>query len=679
MSYTFALSGNPNSGKTTLFNGLTGGSQRVGNWPGVTVEKKSGQARALEEMIHIVDLPGIYSLSPHTVEEVIARDFLLESHPDVLINIADATNIERNMYLTVQLLELGIPMVVVLNMMDESMRRGDSIDAGLLSRRLSVPVIPASARKDKGNQEILEAAVAVIKQEPELRNTHLSLDYGTPTENTLKAVQAILSPIAIQWGIDCRWLALRMLEGDDKLTAKLAISPADAARIRNHRVLLESELSCAPNAFIAERRYDFIRSVLSGAIEAKSHTRQASLTDRIDSVVMHPVYALPFFAGILFLIFHLTFGPLGSLTVDWADYIFNSQISGLARFVLERIHISPWLVALLIDGLIAGIGSILVFMPQIMMLLFFLALLEDSGYMARAAFIMDRPLRQLGMSGKSFIPMIMGFGCSVPALMACRTLENEKDRRLTLILTPFMSCGARLPIYALFSAALFPQHAGPIIMSIYGLGIVVAVASGLLLKNTVLRGEAGAFVMELPPYRMPTLRGIHIHLWSRARGFIHKAGTIIFAASVMIWFLQSFSFSMMMVLEPESSMLSALGKAIAPVFAPLGFGDWRSAVAVLTGFAAKEVVVATLGILHGVGSSDSTSLGMVLQGYFTPLSAYSFMVFTLLYLPCAAAFGTLHREMNSWLWTFFAVFYQTGTAWLASFLVYQGGRLLGFI
>lgn len=678
MSYTFALSGNPNSGKTTLFNSLTGGSQRVGNWPGVTVEKKEGLAPYHHEDVCIVDLPGIYSLSPHTLEEVIARDFLLDDRPDVLINIADATNLERNLYLTVQFLEFGIPMIVVLNMMDEAVRRGDTIDWNLISSRLAVPVIPASARKDKGNHEILEAAYAAIMTSPDNQRPHLVLDYGPAAEETIAEIQALLSQTASQRGVDGRWLALRMLECDEKLSDKLAVPLSLMARINNCRILLELELGCAANIFIAEQRYRFIGSVIEGAVDKELSLDQDTLTDRIDRIVMHPLWAFPVFLGILFLVFHITFGPLGSLTVDWTDTFFNTHIAGLARLLLEALHIAPWLIALLVDGLIAGIGSILVFVPQIMMMFFFLALLEDSGYMARAAFIMDRPLRRLGMSGKSFIPMIMGFGCSVPALMATRTLENEKDRRLTLILTPFMSCGARLPIYALFAAAFFPRNTDLVILSIYILGIAVAVLSGLILKHTLLRGEAGAFVMELPPYRMPTWRGIRMHLWSRARGFIHKAGTIIFAASVMIWFLQSFDLSLQMVAEPESSILSDLGKAVAPLFSPLGFGDWRTAVAILSGFAAKEVVVATLGILHGVGGSDDpTPLVTALQGVFTPLSAYAFMVFTLLYLPCAAAFGTIRREMNSWPWTLFAVCYQTGAAWVASFIIYQAGRFLG--
>ncbi len=679
MSYTFALGGNPNSGKTTLFNSMTGSTQRVGNWPGVTVEKKEGRARYAHDDIRIVDLPGVYSLSPHTLEEIIARDYLLEQRPDILINIVDATNIERNLYLTVQLLEMGLPMVLALNMMDALNHKGDRIDIDLLSRRLGIPVIPTSARNKKGIREVLDAAVREAQSNTPGQNTPLLLDYGKEMEDTLETIQELLVGTATAQGLDSRWLAVRMLEGDDRLSDKLGLSAAVRARIRNMRVLLEPNLGCAPDLFIANLRYSFIRSVIKDTLEKKAHWAQDTLSDKVDRIVMHPVYALPIFAGLLLLIFHLTFGPVGSLTVTGMDYLFNELMADSARSLLMWLHLSPWLVTLMIDGLLAGISSILVFVPQIMLMFFFLALLEDSGYMARAAFIMDRPLRRLGMSGKSFIPMIMGFGCSVPALMAARTLESETDRRLTLIVTPFMSCGARLPIYALFSAAFFPNNTSPVILSIYCLGIGVAVLSGMFLKKTLLRGETKVFIMELPPYRMPTARGVGMQLWSRANGFIRKAGTIIFSASVIIWFLQSFDFTLRMVSNPESSILCYLGKVIAPAFEPLGFGDWRTSVAVLTGFAAKEVVVATMAILHGIrGSSDAASLGMALQGIFSPLSAYAFMVFTLLYLPCAAAFGTLRREMNSWPWTLFAVIYQTGVAWVAAFLIYQGGTLLGF-
>jgi ferrous iron transport protein B len=448
--------------------------------------------------------------------------------------------------------------------------------------------------------------------------------------------------------------------------------------LKRYQERLEKDYDDDLETVFADNRYRYISEVMSKSVKKNLGSGGLTITDKIDRIVTNRVLAIPLFLAVMYAMFQITFGAVGAFTIDWVDGLVNHTVAGFISGGLAAAGAAEWLRALVIDGILAGMGSMLVFVPQIMILFFFLAILEDTGYMARAAFIMDRLLRKLGLSGKSFIPMLLGFGCSVPALMASRTLENEKDRRLTIILTPFMSCGARLPVYALFAAALFSKNQGTVIFSIYILGIIVAVLSGVLLKNTVLKGEAAPFVMELPPYRIPTLKGLMIHMWDRAKAFAIKAGTVIFAAAVVIWFFQSFNFSLQMVKDPASSIFGAIGKVIAPIFAPLGFGDWRSAVALLAGLVAKEVVVSTMGILNGLGDGATTGqLASALQTTFTPLSAYAFMAFTLLYMPCVAAFATIKREMNSWKWTFVAVGYQTGTAWAIAFLIYQVGRLIG--
>ncbi|MGI6777258.1 MAG: ferrous iron transport protein B [Acetivibrionales bacterium] len=678
MSYTFALAGNPNCGKTTMFNEITGSTQYVGNWPGVTVEKKVGKARRFKEEIKIVDLPGIYSLSPYTTEEIIARDYILDEKPDVIINIVDATNIERNLYLTTQLIELGIPVIVALNMMDSVQNRGDSIDLIGIEKALGVAVLPTCASKGKGVHEVVEKAVSIARDigAPETKRS-LSV-YDESVEKSIERIIGILDD-SDKKHFNPRWLAIKLLENDDKAREKLDIQGTKIEEINRLRKELEEEYDNDTETIIADNRYRFISSIVSKTVKKKSSDSGLTISDKIDKVVTNRILALPLFLVVMFAVFQITFGAIGSFTIGWVDVFINDTAAGFISRLLEQGGAAEWLHALIIDGIIGGLGSMLVFVPQIMILFFFLSILEDSGYMARAAFVMDRLLRKLGLSGKSFIPMLMGFGCSVPAVMAARTLENEKDRRMTIILTPFMSCGARLPVYALFTAAFFARNQSLVIFSIYLLGIVIAILSGIILKNTVLKGEAAPFVMELPPYRIPTIKGLLIHMWDRVKGFIKKAGTIIFAASVVIWFLQSFSFSLQMVEDAGDSILGIIGRSIAPFFAPLGFGDWKSSVALLTGFVAKEVVVTTMGILHGIGEvgEDSVELALTLKEYFTPLRAYAFMAFTLLYLPCVAALGAIKREMNSWKWTLFAVGYQTGIAWVVSFLIFQLGMLLG--
>lgn len=677
MGYTFALVGNPNCGKTTMFNEITGSTQYVGNWPGVTVEKKEGKARKIKEDVKIIDLPGIYSLSPYTMEEIVARDYIIDEKPDVVINIVEATNIERNLYLTTQLMEFGVPVVVALNMMDALEARGDKIDVPQLEKQLGVPVVPTSASKGQGIREMMEKALATAQASEVKSKQQCKKFYDEKIEKCISQVEALIEKKTPE-KYNLRWTAIKLLEGDEKVSEKLKADESLISAIKEYQQDLEKEYDNDMETIIADNRYRFITDVVSKTVKKKLGGG-LTMSDKIDKVVTNRILAIPLFLLVMFLVFQVTFGAVGSATIDFLDVFINETLSEAVTGWLEAGGAASWLIALVVDGILAGVGGVLVFVPQIMILFLFLSLLEDSGYMARAAFVMDRLLRKLGLTGKSFIPMLMGFGCSVPGVMAARTLENEKDRKLTIILTPFMSCGARLPVYALFTAAFFAKNQSLIIFSIYLLGIAVAVLSGIILKRTVLKGEAAPFVMELPPYRIPTFKGIIIHMWDRAKGFIKKAGTVIFAASVIIWFCQSFSLSLQMVENPEESILGVVGTLIAPLFAPLGFGNWESSVAILTGVVAKEVVVSTLGILYGIGEvgEDSVELAAALQTVFTPLKAYSFMAFTLLYMPCVAAFGAIKREMNSLKWTLFTVAYQTGVAWMVAFLIYQVGTLFG--
>ena len=677
MLYTFALVGNPNCGKTTMFNEMTGSTQYVGNWPGVTVEKKEGRVKKFKENIKIVDLPGIYSLSPYSLEEIIARDYIIEEKPDVVINIVDASNIERNLYLTLQLKELGIPVVVALNMMDVVTSRGDTIDIKKLEESLDMPVVPTSANKGTGVREVVERALAVAEALAVQKvEKHTELFYDDSINRSIELIEELTAKVASDKGYNPGWAALKLLEGDEKAIEKLKLDDSLLSKITSLREELENKYDIDIETIIADARYQYISKIVSKAVKKKHKSGELTVSDKIDKIVTNRILAIPIFLAIMFIVFRITFGAIGSYSVDFVDGFINETLAEAVEGWLLAAGGADWLVELIVSGIIGGLGSVLAFIPQIILLFFFLSILEDSGYMARAAFVMDRMLRKLGLSGKSFIPMLMGFGCTVPAAMAARTLENEKDRKLTIILTPFMSCGARLPVYALFSAAFFFRNQTVVIFSIYLLGIVVAILSGILLKNTVFKGEVAPFVMELPPYRVPTIKGLAIHMWDRIKGFLKKAGTIIFTASVLIWFCQSFSFSFSMVEDPADSIFGTIGKVIAPIFSPLGFGDWKSSMALLTGLVAKEVVVSTIGILNGVGE-EAASISAALQSYFTPLKAYSFMVFTLLYMPCIAAFAAIKRELNSWKLALFSAGYHMAVAWFVAFLVYQGGRLLG--
>ena len=714
MNHVYALVGNPNCGKTTLFNELTGSNQYVGNWPGVTVEKKEGKLKTHGEDVTVVDLPGIYSLSPYSAEELVARNFIKNEKPDVIIDVVDAVNLERNLYLTLQLAELGRPIVVALNMMDMLKSRGISIDVQKLEHFLSLPVVPISASHGKGIKELEERARhdgveatlqnlsaydekelalrtaslyngnTYIQHQLHERRDHHTEEYHSShvideiySEDVMQAIlriEHIIEPRCMQKGFPLRWSAVKIIDNDTLTIEALELTDGEALLINEIITELEKRYGDR-DMIIADQKYKFICRVCSQCVTRLKPVGELTLSDKVDRFVTHKYFAIPLFAVVMALVFYITFGPLGSMLTEWLDLLINEQFAPWLRDWLASVNTSPWAVSLVCDGIVTGVGSIVSFFPQILILFFFLSILEDSGYMARAAFIMDKLLHKTGLSGRSFVPMLMGFGCSVPGIMAARTLENERDRRMTIILTPFMSCSAKMPVYALFIAAFFPQHKGLIVFGIYLTGLVVAILCAILLRKTVLKGEHAAFVMELPPYRLPTFKTLFMHLWERVKDFAIRAGTILLAASVVIWFLQSFDFQLNM-LPPEesgSSILAMIGKCLAPFFAPLGFGFWQASVALVSGFVAKEAVVGTLTILYNP-ATESAMYG-ILQGVFTPVSALSFLVFVLLYMPCVAAFSAIRREMNSTKWAIGTVAFQTAVAWCVSFMVYQFGTL----
>ena len=664
-----ALAGNQNSGKTTLFNCLTGSNQHVGNFPGVTVEKKEGRILKHKEMT-LVDLPGIYSLSPYTSEEVVTRDFLLDEHPQAIINIVDATNIERNLYLTLQLMELSIPMVIALNMMDEVRASGNTIDVKGLETRLGVPVIPISAGKGEGIADLTDAVVRTVKtgKKPE----HLDFCTG-PVHRAVHAVAHIVEDHAKKAGYPLRFAATKLVEGDEPTAKKLGIHPNDLHLI-NHLVQdMEEELGTDREAALADMRYQYIEGLCRECVVKRGETKEQLRSEKIDRILTHRILGIPIFICIMLLVFWLTFNVIGAPLQSLLEQGIDMGVSRLSALLVQW-DVTPWLQSLLINGVCTGVGSVRSFLPIIVVLFFFLSILEDSGYMARVAFVMDKLLRKIGLSGRSFVPMLIGFGCSVPAIMATRTLSSERDRRMTILLTPFMSCSAKLPIYGMITAAFFPKHGGIVMCAMYLTGILVAVLSGLLLKNTVFHGKPVPFVMELPAYRLPSARNVLLHMWEKAKDFLHKAFTVIFLASIVIWFLQSFRFDLHLVENSADSMLAAIGSFVAPLFAPLGFGDWRASTALITGFTAKESVVSTLSILTGAGTD--AQLSAALSTIFTPLTALSFLTFTILYMPCVAAFAAAKRELGSTRRAVLTALYQTGAAYVVALAVYQIGRLL---
>lgn len=659
----FALAGNQNCGKTTLFNQLTGSNQHVGNFPGVTVERKDGVIRG-HSNVTAVDLPGIYSLSPYTNEEIVTRDFLLQEHPDGIINIVDATNIERNLYLSLQLIELNLPMVIALNMMDEVRANGGTIKIDKLQEELGVPVVPISASKNEGIDELAETAVrtAKAKQRP-VRQDFCS----GAVHRAIHSVAHLVEDHAERAGVPPRFAATKLVEGDDPMMNALGLSDNEKDMVAHSVTEMEREMGTDREAALADMRYSFITALCQDSVvktgESKGHRRSVA----IDNVLTHKYFAIPIFLLIMMLVFWLTFGVVGSTLSDLLsaliDWITQQVSAGLTAY-----GINPVVHSLVIDGVFAGVGSVLSFLPIIVVLFFFLSILEDSGYMARVAFVMDKLLRKIGLSGRSFVPMLIGFGCSVPAIMATRTLSSERDRKMTILLTPFMSCSAKLPIYAMFTAAFFPKHRALVMITIYLVGIVMGILSGLVLKGTVFHGKPVPFVMELPNYRFPSAKSVVLLMWDKAKDFLTRAFTVIFVATIIIWFLQTFDTRLNVVSDSANSMLANIGMWIAPVFAPLGFSDWRASTALITGFTAKEAVVSTLAVL--TGTSDS-NLPTALSSLFTPAAAWSFLVFTLLYTPCVAAVNAVRREMNSVKSAAGVVLFQTGIAWIAAFAVYR--------
>lgn len=682
MAYRFALAGNPNCGKTTLFNDLTGSTAHVGNWPGVTVERREGKYRKSKEDVNIIDLPGIYSLSPYTPEEIVARDYLAQEKPDVIINIVDASNIERNFYLSTQLLELGIPTVIALNMMDEVRSHGDEIHIANLEKRLGVPVVAITATKSHGIKELMEKAIALAKKPEPAKTTALE---GTKLFDPIKNISEILKKGGYT---NTLYYAVKLLEKDDKIKEELKLNQPLETAIS--KIIAEEEKKSEEEleTVIADLRYRYISEIVSKHVKKGRKEGTLYLSDKIDNIVTNRILGMPIFFLIMFAIFQISVGSVGALLKDPFQALVTGTIPDAVTKLLELAGTSDLIKGLVINGIFGGLGNVLSFLPQVVLLFMCLSILEDSGYMARVAFVMDRIFRRLGLSGKAFVPLLMSYGCSVPAIMATRTLEDEKSRRIAITLMPYMSCSAKIPVYAVFAGAFFAKSQGTIVFSLYFLGVMVALLSCLILNKTVFKGEAPPFVMELPPYRIPTAKAVFLHTWEKARGYVIKVGTILFAMTVIIWFLQSFDFSLHLVTDSAQSMFGIIGSFISPIFSFNGFGyvrgttqiHWQAGAALLTGLIAKEAVVSTLGILYlnSAGTELTSSLGTALQAHFTPLAAYSMMVFVLLYAPCVAAISTAKKELGSWKWTLFTVGYQCGVAWLISVIVYQIGYLLGW-
>ena len=665
----FALAGNQNCGKTTLFNSLTGANQHVGNFPGVTVDQKVGDIKNVKDC-QVVDLPGIYSIRPYTSEEIVTRDFILKNHPDGIINIVDATNIERNLYLTLQLLELRIPTVLALNMMDEVRKGGGTIDVPALSKRLGIPVVPISAAKNEGVSELIRQAVETAKNKVAPKVLDFCPD--GPVHRCIHSVSHVIEDHARRVGISSRFAATKLIEGDEQITEMLELDDNEKELLEHSIIEMEQESGLDRNAALADMRYTFIESVVADtvikAVESPEHARSV----KIDRVLTGRFTAIPVFIAIMLVIFFLTFNVIGSFLSDLLALGIDS-LTALVDRALTSYGLNPVVHSLVIDGIFAGVGSVLSFLPIIVTLFFFLSILEDTGYMARIAFVMDKLLRKIGLSGRSIVPMLIGFGCTVPAVMATRTLSSDRDRKMTIMLTPFMSCSAKIPIYAVFSAAFFPGYAAVAMIVLYLSGILVGIIAALIMKKTAFRGEPVPFVMELPNYRFPSPKSVGLLLWDKAKDFLQRAFTIIFVATIIIWFLQTFDAHLNVVTDNADSLLAGLGRLIAPVLVPLGTGDWRIATALISGFTAKEAVVSTLGVLLGTGTGD---LAPALSQMFNPLTACAFLAFTLLYTPCVAAVATIKNELGSRLKTLGVVFMQCAIAWLVGTLVYQIGSLI---
>jgi ferrous iron transport protein B len=707
---TIALAGNPNSGKTTVFNNLTGARQHVGNYPGVTVEKKEGNLKYKDYDINMIDLPGTYSLTAYSMDEIVARNFVVEEKPDVVIDIIDASNLERNLYLATQFMELGVPLVIALNMSDVADKQGLMIDKARLSELLGTPLVFTVATKKQGMYELLDEAIKLAEGKTKLRKT--TVGYGKEIQEEITKLEDILiKDKSLIQKYPSRWLAVKLLENDSEVIKKVKeslYSNEILAQVEKSTAHLKRIFGDTPEAIIADRRYGFISGACNEAVKSTYEVRH-TMSDKIDKVLINRILGLPIFLGLMWLVFKITF-KFSEPLMGWVE-AGQEWLGNLFGGLLPE---GSAIQSLVVDGIIGGVGSVLVFVPIIFLLFLAIAILEDSGYMARAAFIMDRLMHKIGLHGRSFIPMLLGFGCNIPAIMATRTIEDRRDRLVTILVNPFMSCGARLPVYTLFIGAFFSERiAGNVLFSLYILGIIIAIVMANVFRKYLFRGEAAPFVMELPPYRIPTIKGLFIHMWERGAVYLKKAGTIIFAGCVLVWVLSNFPWNpqyskdydtliqraqgneeLITQLENEKafekmgkSYAGRLGKAIAPIFKPLGFDHWKVSVGLIGGFIAKEIVVGTLGTLYSVGETDeeSETLREALQNeirpdgskMYNPLVAYGLMVFVLLYLPCVASIAVIKRETNSWRWPIFTVFYMTAVAWIVAFIVYQGGRLLG--
>ena len=676
MEIKIALAGNPNCGKTTLFNDLTGSNQYVGNWPGVTVEKKEGKLRGHKDVI-IQDLPGIYSLSPYTLEEVVARGYLVNEKPDAIINIIDGTNIERNLYLTTQLIELGIPVVIAINMMDLVRKNGDKIDVEKLASEIGCKVIEISALKGEGSVAAAELAIKAAQDETKVELPHV---FTGSVEHAIAHIEESIAAYTEQRFL--RWYAIKVFERDKKAMEDLKLPNELVNHLEEHIADCEKEMDDDSESIITNQRYAYITGVVGRAVKKKKEKHSMSTSDKIDQIVTNRILALPIFAAIMFVVYYISISTVGTLVTDWTnDTLFGELICGNLSAAFEAWGVAPWLTGLVVDGIVGGVGAVIGFVPQMLILFLMLSILEDVGYMARVAFIMDRIFRKVGLSGKSFIPMLVASGCGVPGVMASRTIENDRDRKMTIMTTCFIPCGAKMPIIALFAGALF-GGSGLVATSAYFIGVAAIIISGIILKKTkIFAGDPAPFVMELPAYHIPAAGNVLRATWERGWSFIKRAGTVILASSILLWFLQAFGFeggSLVMVEDNNTSLLASIGRVIAPIFAPLGFGNWKAAVATFTGLVAKENVVGTLGVLYGFAevAEDGQEIWSALAAEYTQLTAYSFMLFNLLCAPCFAAMGAIKREMNSGKWTAIAISYMCVFAYVTSFIIYQIGSVI---
>ena len=669
---TFALAGNQNCGKTTLFNQLTGSNQHVGNFPGVTVDRKSGAIRN-NPNTEVTDLPGIYSMSPYSSEEIVTRQFIIGEKPTGIINIVDATNIERNLYLTMQLMELDTPMVLALNMMDEVRGNGGTININEMEAMLGIPVVPISAAKNEGVDELVDHAIHVAKyqERPGRMDFCGEEDHGGAVHRCIHGIIHLIEDHAKAAGIPVRFAATKLVEGDQRIEAALKLDQNEKEMIEHIIVQMEQERGLDRAAAIADMRFSFIQELVAQTVVKPHESKEQLRSNRIDKFLTGKYTAIPAFIAIMGLVFFLTFNVIGLFFQNLMEMGIDA-LTGVVDTALTNWNVNAAVHSLVIDGIFTGVGSVLSFLPIIVVLFFFLSMLEDTGYMARVAFVMDKLLRRIGLSGRSIVPMLIGFGCTVPGVMASRTLPSERDRKMTILLTPFMSCSAKLPIYSLFAAAFFPQYAGLVMVLLYFTGILVGVLAALLLKSTVFKGEAVPFVMELPNYRLPGLKNVAQLLWEKARDFLERAFTVIFLATIIIWFLQNFDFQLSLTADPQESILAWIASGIAPLFAPLGFGDWRVSTALITGFTAKESVVSTLTVLLGGDTAALTTL-------FTPFTGIVFLVFTLLYTPCVAAIAAVKRELGGARAAAGVVLMQCGIAWIVAFVVHCVGTVFGLV